>query len=690
MLKDKLSFNLLSLARNFYVSTVLFAVVNLNLFQETNKKKDTKLRFNSSLINSNYSIIFLLNCLASLKLIHKYKGEFYDYNNIRIHLNSSTRNYLPLDLYKRENEVWLNMVDLLKGHYKNEDYSNELLEGRIVNHYGIQEMNKVFANAILKDIHLLLSKANNILDIGGGDGLYSSMIFEKYSEKEITILDLDKGLNPVRQLSHVCYPNKLQLVIGDARNMNLNKKFDIIMINELLELFPREEKRRILKNAINTLKPNGTLIITKFSLNKSGTSPISSSIFSLRMRLKKYGAYLETNNEVVSDLNRLGAKNISIKSLNKIKVIIKCNPGIPKSTSIISKFKKEKKVIVSQNTLTMTSKQEDQLNLWSQLIGLATSFRTANILFAATEMRLFDLISVNGTKASEIKKELDVNDIGIDLILKALVAIGLLEYNKEMFYLDPELKPLLTEGKDSIIEEILYYKKENKSWLNLDKTLLKLEKKQSWEHDTLDNDEINTYLRSVSLTNRPSAKLLVEKIIEKKIKFETALDIGGGYGDYSLELLSKFNNIHVTLIDSNDVIEKTKERFKDSNYSDRFVIKKGDALELVFSNDFDLIIISDVLHYYSKKDKLKILSNAYSALKHNGLLIICKFSLDDDGIEPLNSSIFSLKLRLKKHDAYLESTSELNELIKDAGFLNPTNTKLSEIKTMVTATKLNS
>ena len=49
--------------------------------------------------------------------------------------------------------------------------------------------------------------------------------------------------------------------------MDGKKKFDIIMINDLLHYFTKEEKKNVLKNAFSALNEGGVLALTKFSLD---------------------------------------------------------------------------------------------------------------------------------------------------------------------------------------------------------------------------------------------------------------------------------------------------------------------------------------------------------------------------------------------------------------------------------------
>ena len=154
----------------------------------------------------------------------------------------------------------------------------------------------------------------------------------------------------------------------------------------------------------------GHVIITKFTLNDNECEPGGSALFSLRMRLKTVAGYLETDREVVQTLVEYGCVDLraeeDVQSLKT--VIIGTEPGtpLPAATDCVTHRNSNLKT-KEDSTMTASAVTEvrelsgQQLALWRELVGGATSFRLAAVLFAAAELDLFSHIPPEGCTLAE-------------------------------------------------------------------------------------------------------------------------------------------------------------------------------------------------------------------------------------------------------------------------------------------------
>ena len=209
-------------------------------------------------------------------------------------------------LYQRENAVWLRSAAIISGEQAPIEYRRELLDSQLGEYPGIQLMNEILAIEILDTFATLIAQAKLVADIGGGDGLYAGLILARNAETSVRIVDLDSGFGMCDRYREHLDDGRLQLTVSDARTVTLEADHDLVMINELLELFPANEKRMILARAVQALAPRGRIFVTKFDLDSDGLTPASSALFSLRMRMKTNQSYLESNDEVVQTLTDLG------------------------------------------------------------------------------------------------------------------------------------------------------------------------------------------------------------------------------------------------------------------------------------------------------------------------------------------------------------------------------------------------
>ena len=141
------------------------------------------------------------------------------------------------------------------------------------------------------------------------------------------MLDLEDGFGGCREHNAgAILDGRIRPIVGDARTFDSPEKYDLVMLNELLELFADDEKEQIATRACRAIKPGGHLLVTKFPLDVDGTGPTRFPIFSMRMHLKFPGSYLETDAEVRQLFERLGLRLTRTFDANRTALLL-TNPN---------------------------------------------------------------------------------------------------------------------------------------------------------------------------------------------------------------------------------------------------------------------------------------------------------------------------------------------------------------------------
>ncbi len=142
----------------------------------------------------------------------------------------------------------------------------------------------------------------------------------------------------------------------------------------------------------------------------------------------------------------------------------------------------------------------------------------------------------------------------------------------------------------------------------------------------------------------------------------SVIDIGGGTGFFSKEIIEKVNKIVVV-----DPSYKMLKKIRNPNIS----MVQGDGGFLSVKNEsFDLAIIVNVLHHVHKKDQKKVLAETFRVLKKKGSVFI---------IEVFFPMTFWNKLFCRFENftvgkTYHLSAEMLKSYLKDVGFRKVTMT----------------
>ncbi|NEQ64808.1 MAG: methyltransferase domain-containing protein [Symploca sp. SIO2D2] len=654
-----------SVVTTYRNSTALFAAAELGIFRCIPSTGATAFQISDNLDISLVGSQVLLNFLCSINLLKKDANFYYISDSIYPWVRSGESCALSdLLLHKRENEIWLKMPEILKGKTKApEVYRNELLNSHLGSYNAIQSANRLYAETILSRLTPTLMKASHVLDIGGGHGYYAGRILDINPKSSVTIQDLEGGFEVCKiQQAKEIETGRLKLLIGDARNYHHDSRYDLVMINELLELFPRNEKKSIIDLAMKSLSSDGLLAISKFTLSRDGTSPMFSAIFSVRMLMKTNGAgYLETDEEVAEIICECGGTLLAIEKVDDFKTLILARAhdynGPEEDNSIITMGRPRVYV------------DEPQFEAWLSLISIATSFRFSSIFLAVLELGIFPCLHPDGATAAEVSQTVGISVIAAQVLLNSLCTIGIVNLERDRYTLAVEIQSLLKTNWASVVEALMLYSQENDLWLRMvdimrsHKSVLSSLNMSSINHIVPES----VYLFGVELSNQEVCQEMFGKIQPEVMKATHVLDIGGGHGMHSSRVLEMNHQVNVTIIDLSNAIKVCEKRQKHHLEQGRMQLIVGDARTYEFKNTFDLVMINDLLHYFNRTDKELIIARAMKALAADGVLVISKFRLEPNGIEPAGSASFSLKVFLKTSVGYLPSDEEVVDILQKQG-----------------------
>jgi ubiquinone/menaquinone biosynthesis C-methylase UbiE len=282
-------------------------------------------------------------------------------------------------------------------------------------------------------------------------------------------------------------------------------------------------------------------------------------------------------------------------------------------------------------------------------------FRQSRVLITANNYRVFDRL-LHPQSARHISENLNTDLRATEILLDALVAIGLLTKQKNRYRNTPDASQFLVSGRPHYQGDIIRHADALwKNWSGLDEVL-----RTGKPCDRMLDRE--AFIRGMHNIASLKAKDVMDKIGLKGVR--TALDLGGGPGTYSIEMARR--GIRVTLFDLPETIEIAKKVIGKER-ADGISLMGGDFMTDEIGKCYDLVFMSQILHSYSEKDNLRLLKKCRKTLNKGGKVGIQEFYLDRSRTHPLQGALFSVNMLVNTEGGRCYPTEEIRSWILKTG-----------------------
>jgi predicted metal-binding protein/predicted O-methyltransferase YrrM len=302
------------------------------------------------------------------------------------------------------------------------------------------------------------------------------------------------------------------------------------------------------------------------------------------------------------------------------------------------------------------------------LEDLATGYWFSEALFAAVEADIFSLLDRGGKSAAEIALKRGFSDAVTERFLHALCAMGLL-YNHGKLYFNTTISgEYLVAGKPNCQREsILWRKRLIGPWSGLTACLEKGGRVGSLqEQDALClAKKRREYIKAMDCVAKAKVKEVLPLFTGLTLT-GAVLDVGAGSGAITAGFLERFPHLKATLVDIPEVLEIAGEFLAGSVLHDRISFCAFNILEPwpPALGNFDLVILSNIIHAYSEKELPQILASAVECLSEKGLVIIHDFFLEHC---PSKAALFDMNMFINTCNGRVFSQKDIASALSGFG-----------------------
>lgn len=286
-------------------------------------------------------------------------------------------------------------------------------------------------------------------------------------------------------------------------------------------------------------------------------------------------------------------------------------------------------------------------------------------LHAGVKLDLFTAIGATPTTAAEASERVRGSRDGIERLLNALAAMGLMSKDDGRFVCPSSVRRLLAkDSPDYIGHMVLHHHHLMESWARLDQSVRSGHANR--ERPSFSREEWReSFLMgmfNLAMAIAPGMAEAIDLSGRRRL-----LDLGGGPGTYAIHFCLKNPALSAAVFDlptTRPFAEKTIARF---HLDRRVTFSAGDYHSDDITGRFDVAWLSHILHADGPDACLRLIRKAVGALEPGGLIIVHEFILDDTLDGPVFPALFSLNMLLGTESGRAYSEAEIRSMLAAAG-----------------------
>lgn len=289
------------------------------------------------------------------------------------------------------------------------------------------------------------------------------------------------------------------------------------------------------------------------------------------------------------------------------------------------------------------------------------------ILLTAVKLDVFSVLDGRGRTASEAAEKLSADVRALELLLNALVAVRLVSKSGDLYVNTPVAAThLVKHGPQYVGHLLLLHDAEWGNWGKLEeavKTGRSPVTQHVFETDPALGANVLSVLHRIGQQSGPD---LAKRLALGEAR--TMLDLGGGAGTNAIAFCQIYPQLSATVFDLQTTLPLTERTVKDAGLEGRIALKAGDFNRDSLGGPYDVVLMSDILHYQDLATNAALVKKIYRHLNPGGRLIIKDRFLDASGTSPAWTAAFAVHILVNTEQGACYRTAEAMQWMHDGGY----------------------
>jgi SAM-dependent methyltransferase len=296
---------------------------------------------------------------------------------------------------------------------------------------------------------------------------------------------------------------------------------------------------------------------------------------------------------------------------------------------------------------------------------LAMSFQASRVVLTAFELDVFTALGDEARSSGEIAGELGADPRGLDRLLNALVALGLLQKDRDLFRNAPVSAQFLVRGRPDYMAGLHHTVHLWDSWSGLTRAVR--EGTPAIREDINERGDrwLEAFIGAMHWRAQAQAAAVAALIDLSWVR--RVLDVGGGSGAFSIAFARQQPGLEAVVFDLPNVVPLTRRYVEEAGLSTRITALVGDYTRDDLPAGFDLVFLSAIVHSNGPDENRALVRKAAAALAPGGRVAVLDWVMCADRTAPTVGALFALNMLVATTAGDTYTEDEMRAWLESSG-----------------------
>ncbi|NMB88832.1 MAG: methyltransferase, partial [Chloroflexi bacterium] len=227
-----------------------------------------------------------------------------------------------------------------------------------------------------------------------------------------------------------------------------------------------------------------------------------------------------------------------------------------------------------------------------QIREMARGFRQAQILLTCIDLGVFEALKTGPASADEVAQTTGASLRGMELLLNAARALGLLEKQGTLFSNTPVTTACLVSDSPADLSaglrlDVAFYRR----WGSLAEAVRTGRRPEENRRDEQPSGWVRNFIYALYNTARPVAPVIAAALALPADRPLRLIDVGGGHGGYSIALAQRYPLLRATVFELPRVVPVAREIIAQAGLAERVTVQEGDFQTGSLGSGYDVALL---------------------------------------------------------------------------------------------------